>query len=86
MHWSYLSNGNKNEPNQGGPERPEGKWRKGGAGSGWSVSVPPPDCGESSLKLIPRLSSPLFSQVPLSSFLPELKYQGARDRGGDWRS
>ena len=31
----------------GRPERPEGKRGKGGAGSGWSVSAPPPDCGES---------------------------------------
>ena len=32
---------------RGRPERPEGKRGKGGAGSGCSVSAPPPDCGES---------------------------------------
>ena len=62
-----------------------GNLGKGGAGSGWSVSASPPDCGESGLKLIPRLAGPLFNQVPLSPFLPELKYQGGGDRAGDWR-
>lgn len=60
----------------GRPERPEGKRGKGGAGSGCSVSAPLPDCGESGWKLLPRRAGPLFSRVPLRSFLPELKYRG----------
>ena len=36
----------------------------------------PPDCGESGWKLLPRRAGPLFSRVPLRSFLPELKYRG----------